>query len=275
MSRSIVYGFIYEYWLGLGGLIIVDRGCCRRRTDMIKQFIYSASCKFLDIYCVFSVGSCVICLWQRACDWCLMRQGCQRQGDFSQFPFQLLCVFFEFWIFKWAGYMVPCIPNGVLNDSQDDDTDIFGITTCNIPIGSEAFVNECLEQKSAKIRRGFDNISSLLDSGWWPHLKIPSHPMLWILTVAHCLQFMGDYWLRHSIRLNQTGEFAREIDDSINSLFQTRQGGDQHGWCVEQFCEGENTSNNQAQGMQLKGSGRSTLLPFLGCAALKDTAIDG
>ena len=61
--------------------------------------------------------------------------------------------------------MVPCIPNGVLNDSQDDDTDIFGITTCNIPIRSEAFVNKCLKQKSAKIRRGFDNISSLLDSG--------------------------------------------------------------------------------------------------------------
>ena len=101
------------------------------------------------------------------------------------------------------------IPNRGLDDSQNDENAIFGITTCNIPIGSEAFVNECLKQKSAKIRHGFYIISCLLDPGRWPHPEIPSHQIMWILT-AICLQFMGDYWLRH-IRPDFTEEFAREV----------------------------------------------------------------
>ena len=90
------------------------------------------------------------------------------------------------------------------------------------------FQSQVIPYKSAKIRRRFDTILSLLDPGRWPHPEIPSHQMIWILIVV-CLQFMGDYWLRH-IRPDQTEEFAREIDEGLNTLFQMNVGIDTETW---------------------------------------------
>jgi hypothetical protein len=42
--------------------------------------------------------------------------------------------------------------------------------------------------------------------------------MLWIL-IHVCLQFTGDYWLRH-IRPDYTEDFANAIDAAIRTLFQ-------------------------------------------------------
>ena len=53
-----------------------------------------------------------------------------------------------------------------------------------------------LRGKKSKISAGFNIITNTLDLGQYPHPEIPIRQMLWILTLA-CLQFQGDYWLRH------------------------------------------------------------------------------
>ena len=42
--------------------------------------------------------------------------------------------------------------------------------------------------------------------------------MLWILMVT-CLQFMGDYWIRH-VRPDLTEKFAKGINKGISAIFQ-------------------------------------------------------
>ena len=117
------------------------------------------------------------------------------------------------------------IPNGVIKDSTGDvvtasNAPIFRITTCNIRIGSEAFIEGYpLQKRSAKVRRRFDDISTPIDPGRWPHPEIPSCQMLWIPLTVVCIQSMGDCWLRH-IRPDYTGKFARELDEWIKSLFE-------------------------------------------------------
>ena len=109
------------------------------------------------------------------------------------------------------------IPNGSVTDP--DGQIYHGITCCNVPIGSQTFVETYLSEKLGKVTRGFDRVQSLLDPGRWPHPEIPSRQMLWILTLV-CFQFMGDYWLRH-VRPDYTEAFAQGIDEGILSLVQT------------------------------------------------------
>jgi hypothetical protein len=86
---------------------------------------------------------------------------------------------------------------GIINNGtiEDEDGNVhYGITTCNISIGSETFVKIYLNQKINGLLKGFTSISDLLDPGQWPHPNIPTQQMLWIVTLI-CMQFMGDYWL--------------------------------------------------------------------------------
>ena len=71
-------------------------------------------------------------------------------------------------------------------------------------------------------------MKELLNPGRWQHSEIPSRQMLWILMVV-CLQFMGDYWLRH-IRPDFTQEFAKGIDKGILELFKTTIGFNTDDW---------------------------------------------
>ena len=96
------------------------------------------------------------------------------------------------------------MPNGSIEDG--DGVSHYGITVGNLPVGSPGFVPAYLSEHSQKIRRGYDRISHLLDPGRWPHPDIPTRQMLWVLMVF-CLQFMGDYWLRH-IQPDLTLDFA-------------------------------------------------------------------
>jgi len=83
---------------------------------------------------------------------------------------------------------------------------------CNVPVGHRGYVREYLRQKKGTILKGYNNISGLMDPGRWPNPEIPSRQMLWILLTT-CLQFMGDYWLRH-VRPDYTEEFAAGIDEA-------------------------------------------------------------
>jgi hypothetical protein len=65
---------------------------------------------------------------------------------------------------------------GIINNDTIEDEDgyvDYGITTCNIPIGSEIFVKTYLTQKMNSILKGSTSISNLLDPGQWPHPNIP------------------------------------------------------------------------------------------------------
>jgi len=110
----------------------------------------------------------------------------------------------------------------------DDGQPLYGITGCNVPVGSRRFVERYLEQKKTKIVKGLDKAVSLLDPCRWPHPEIPTRQMIWVLTLV-CFQNMGDYWLRH-ILPDYTEQFARDIDDGIRSLFQTCVGCDITRW---------------------------------------------
>ena len=125
------------------------------------------------------------------------------------------------------------IPDGVLKDVNGDpltvnNMPLHGITTCNVPIGSEDFVKGYLQQRLAMITDGFENISHLLDPGRWPHPEIPSRQMILILTVV-CFQFMGDYWLRH-VRPDFTEDSASEMNKGVMSLFETCIGSKTESW---------------------------------------------
>ena len=73
-------------------------------------------------------------------------------------------------------------------------------------------------QRMQKILKGYTKLGDLLDPGRWPNPDIPTRQMLWILTVT-CLQFMGDYWIRH-VRPDLTEKFAQGIDKGISAIFQ-------------------------------------------------------
>ena len=108
------------------------------------------------------------------------------------------------------------VSNGTIED-QEGNTH-FGIAACNIPIGTEGFIKAYLYQKKESILKGYDIIMKLLDPGSCSHPDIPTRQMLWIL-IHVCLQFTGDYWLRH-IRPDYTEDFAYAIDAAIRNLIQ-------------------------------------------------------
>ena len=64
-----------------------------------------------------------------------------------------------------------------------------------------------------RVRPSIFIFSKTLDPGRYPHPEIPTRQMQWILTLA-CLQFQGDYWLRH-IDPRLTEQFAKGIDEGI------------------------------------------------------------
>ena len=100
-----------------------------------------------------------------------------------------------------------------------DGNELHVITTCNFPVGSQQFIKGYLSKRMTKITSGFESVRELLNPGRWPHPETPSRQMLWILTVV-CLQFMGDYWLRH-VRPDFTEKFAQQIEDGIHQLLET------------------------------------------------------
>jgi hypothetical protein len=118
------------------------------------------------------------------------------------------------------------IPHGTLahttNQPEASSTDAFGLTVCNVPIGTESFVRGYLKHKGKRVRKNFELARQLLDPLRWPHPDIPTRQMLWLLTVA-CFQFQGDYWLQN-VPPYLTGDFARDIDEGIMSLVQTSTG---------------------------------------------------
>ena len=125
------------------------------------------------------------------------------------------------------------IPNGVLKTAADevvlvDGSPVYGMTVCNVPTGSQEFVEGYLGQRLEKIQKGYTKLGDLLDPGRWPNPDIPTRQMLWILTVT-CLQFMGDYWMRH-VRPDLTEKFARGIDEGINAIFRRCIGVNTESW---------------------------------------------
>ena len=104
------------------------------------------------------------------------------------------------------------------NETMVDDEGIthYGLSICNIPMGSKGYVKTYLDKKKSRIIQGFDLVSEALDPGRYPHPEIPTRQMQWILTFA-CLQFQGDYWLRH-IDPRLTDLFAKGIDEGIYQL---------------------------------------------------------
>ena len=103
------------------------------------------------------------------------------------------------------------IPNKEIVDEEGDIH--YGISICNIPLGADKYIKNYLRGKKSKISAGFDIITNTLDPGQYPHPEIPIRQMLWILILA-CLQFQGDYWLRH-IDPRLTEEFSASIDEDI------------------------------------------------------------
>jgi len=113
------------------------------------------------------------------------------------------------------------IEDGILRTEGGEEVRSFGelargMTVCNVPIGSEEFVRGYLQQKLKKIQKGFKKVIELLDPGRWPNPDIPTRQMLWSLTLT-CLQFMGDYWIRH-VRPDLTKEFAEGVDEGLSEL---------------------------------------------------------
>ena len=94
-----------------------------------------------------------------------------------------------------------------------------GITVGNVPLGTDAYVLEYLKSKQKFILRGFLKIMKILDTRRFPHPELPVRQMLWNLTLQ-CLQFMGDYWLRH-LRPDLTESFALALDNGVNSLVES------------------------------------------------------
>ena len=79
-----------------------------------------------------------------------------------------------------------------------------------------------------KITSNFESVKEILNPGRWPHPEIPLRQMLWILTVV-CLQFMGDYWLRH-VSPDYTEEFSQKTDEGIHQLVETTIGMNTASW---------------------------------------------
>ena len=114
------------------------------------------------------------------------------------------------------------IEDGILKTEKGEEVRVNGdlargMTVCNVPVGSNEFVLGYLEQRLQKILKGFNKLAELLDPGRWPNPDIPTRQMLWVLTVT-CLQFMGDYWIRH-VRPDLTKSFAEGIDAGVRKIF--------------------------------------------------------
>ena len=75
------------------------------------------------------------------------------------------------------------IPNGTLKDKNgnnitEDGLPEHGISVCNVPVGSEAYVKEYLSQKADNIEFQYRDISEMLDPVKWCHPEIPTRQMI-------------------------------------------------------------------------------------------------
>ena len=96
----------------------------------------------------------------------------------------------------------------------------FVVGSLQIPIkSSHQNTSGYLQHRLEKITKTKNNIAALLDPGRWTHPDIPSRQMLWLL-ILMCLQFKGDYWLRH-LHPARTENFATALDEHVLSLVQT------------------------------------------------------
>ena len=92
-----------------------------------------------------------------------------------------------------------------------------GLSVCNVPVGSEAYVKGYLGLKGRKVRKGLTKVTDLLNPVRRPHPEIPSRQMFWMLLSA-CLQFTGDYWLQH-VRPDWTKAFANGVKRGVEETF--------------------------------------------------------
>ena len=115
------------------------------------------------------------------------------------------------------------IPDSLLLDEEGepvivDGRPVRGITVCNIPVGSEGFVATYLGRKQTSIISDNDLIKALLDPRRWTQPEIPTRQLAFLM-LRNCLQFRGDYWLRH-LPPHVTKLFAEYLDESTMSFFE-------------------------------------------------------
>ena len=81
------------------------------------------------------------------------------------------------------------IPNGVLKKANGEvmmvnSEPMHKMTVCNVPVGSQDFVEGYLDQRMKTILKGYAKISKLLDPRRWPNPDITTCKMMWMLTTT-------------------------------------------------------------------------------------------
>jgi len=72
----------------------------------------------------------------------------------------------------------------------------YGVKAYGVPIGTKEYIAHWLELKSKKIISNLRKISDILDPNAIVPAEIPTRQCLWLLILT-CLQFKGNYFLRH------------------------------------------------------------------------------
>ncbi|EJK78115.1 hypothetical protein THAOC_00002 [Thalassiosira oceanica] len=125
------------------------------------------------------------------------------------------------------------IPDSLLLDRDGEPVlvhgqQVRGITVCNIPVGSAGFVETYLTRKQDSIIGDNDMIKALLDPRRWAQPEIPTRQLAFLM-LRNCLQFRGDYWLRH-LPPQLTATFAKELDDSTWGFLEHALGDELSNW---------------------------------------------
>ncbi|EJK64395.1 hypothetical protein THAOC_14871, partial [Thalassiosira oceanica] len=125
------------------------------------------------------------------------------------------------------------IPDSLLLDRDGEPVlvhgqQVRGITVCNIPVGSAGFVDAYLTRKQASIIGDNDMIKALLDPRRWAQPEIPTRQLAFLM-LRNCLQFRGDYWLRH-LPPQLTATFAKELDESTWGFLEHALGDELSNW---------------------------------------------
>jgi len=85
-----------------------------------------------------------------------------------------------------------------------------------VPIGTKEYIAHWLEEKNKKIISNIREISDILDPNAIVPVEIPTRQCLWLLILT-CLQFKGNYFLRH-IPPQFTEMLCDQIDYEINNM---------------------------------------------------------
>ncbi|EJK59095.1 hypothetical protein THAOC_20726 [Thalassiosira oceanica] len=75
-----------------------------------------------------------------------------------------------------------------------------------------------LARKQARLVNDNDMIKALLDPRRWTQPEIPTRQLAFLM-LRNCLQFRGDYWLRH-LPPQMTEAFAKALDESTMGFFE-------------------------------------------------------